>query len=171
MINFSLRFLVLVCIVSFMPAYAEYMEYLYPGALFTKNDRAFSVKYESEKNTYSLQVYSFPDLVEIKRIDLPSNYTYSTLHDLGILVYSMDYVDEKMDDSSNPNLWATTVTTNLASYDLNLSSKGNLKMSDVYTYELYDPLYLDLKEVKNKKKNKSQCVFKKLKNGKLSLVH
>lgn len=172
MFNLILRVSVFVFlfISCFIPAQAENIEYLYPGTLITKNDRAFFIKYESENN-YSLKVYTFPDLVELKNIDLSSNYSYSTLHDLGISIYSMDYEDAKNEDPSNPNLWTTKVTTNITTYDLNLNTKGNLKSIDSYTWELSmsDPEYLDIKK-QNKKRNKSQCVFKKLKNGKLLLV-
>ena len=144
--------------ISSIPAQAESFEYMYVGAFITKNDRAFRLQYDSLANKKSLHV---------------QNYSYATVHDLGLVVYSSNYIDQKVEDSSSPNLWVTTVTNNVTSYDLNLTPKGNLIYEEKYTYELYDPEYLDLGTAKTtkKKNNKSQCVFKKLKNGKLSLVH
>lgn len=158
--------------ISSIPAQAESFEYMYVGAFMTKNDRAFRLQYDSLANKKSLHVYSFPDLVELNKIDLSENYSYATVHDLGLVVYSSNYIDQKVEDSSSPNLWVTTVTNNVTSYDLNLTPKGNLIYEEKYTYELYDPEYLDLGKAKTtkKKNNKSQCVFKKQKNGTLSLV-
>ena len=156
------------------PVSAEYSEYIYQGSIFTKSDRAYLLKDESGVSV--LIALSFPELVEIKRIILPSDLSWATLFDQGLIVNTSTYEDAQVDrveDGKKKSFWKTTVQTHYDTYDLNLNFKSSMDLQDEYEYEIYDydAEYLTTSKAKKKsKKQNSQCTFKKLKNGKLQML-
>jgi hypothetical protein len=156
------------------PVSAEYGEYLYQGSLFTKSDRAYLLKRESGDSV--VIAYSFPELVEIKRILLPSDLSWVIVLDQGLIVNTSTYADtqvERVEDGKKKTYMISQVLTHYDTYDLNLNYKSSMDLQDEYEYEIYDydAEYLNTTKAKKKsKKTSSQCTFKKLKNGKLQML-
>lgn len=146
----SLLFLVSALLISVLQVKAT--EYIYPGSFGLIGDSAYTI--ESNNNETSLVKYSFPALVEGKRVSLDASFPNVIGSTSGFLVNSgTDYVWTKASDEDKSDLKKyhskqgndgfaqpasqdiLTETTHYVSYNTDLEKVAERDVVSVYTFE------------------------------------
>lgn len=152
------------------PVLAESSEYIYPtgmsgNSLVVRGDKAFLIK--SGKSNYDLVLYSFPALVELKRVPVSPQVSNAILSDTGIAVYAYEYEESfvvKTVNKIKKTFQVTKVLTNIDTFNVDLEPVSNLNFSDIYETEIPDDDSNRVYPLGNnpvKKKPKPPCSLKK----------